>query len=65
MEVARPVKKQRTAASAADADSQVMLSEEPELVQDPANVVSTVSAEPPARYPAALAVSVGQSSIWG
>lgn len=65
MELARPVKKQRTAASAADADSHVMLSEETELVQDPANNVSTVSAEPPARYPAALDVNVGQNSIWG
>lgn len=55
MELARPVKKQRAAASAADPDSPVKLSEETELVQDPANDVSTLIAEPPARYPAALA----------
>ena len=53
MELVRPIKKQRTAAFVADADSPAVLSEEINSVQDPATVVSTSGAESPARYYAA------------
>lgn len=56
MELVRPLKKQRTAASVADADSPAVLSEETESVQDPAIVVSTSGAESSARYSAASAL---------
>ena len=48
MELVRPIKKQRTAAFVADADSPAVLSEETEAIQDPANVVGT-GKEAPAR----------------
>ena len=55
MELVRPMKKQRTAAFVADADSPAVLSEETVSVQDPANIVSTSGEQSPARQSAASA----------
>lgn len=55
--VVRPVKKQRTAAFVADADSPAVLSEESnESIQDSTVAVGTAGADSQIRYSAASAV---------